>query len=119
MLELLVEHRGAATEGPALVSTGLLRSISSLELHRAITAREVAVELGLAGEPTLRELIQRGPSEWAVVLVDHHRHLTSLVQQVGSRSRVRMQDHEGPTDVVLLPLGAGRMVQRSLREFLA
>ncbi len=120
VLELLVEHLGAATEGPALVSTqGLLRSISSLELHRAITAREVAVELGLAGEPTLQELIQRGPAEWAVVLVDHHRHLTALVQQVGSLSRVRLKDHEGPSEVVLLPLGAGRMVQRSLREFLA
>src|SRR5688500_11635533 len=41
---------GAETEG-------LLRSVSSLELHRAITAREVAADLGLNGEPTLSDLV--------------------------------------------------------------
>ena len=120
VLQLLVEHLEGASEATCALSTeSLLRSISSLELHRAITAREVAVELGLAGEPTLQELIQRGPSEWAVVLVDHHRRLTSLVRQVGSLSRVRLQDHERAGDVVMLPLGSARMVQRSLREFLS
>ncbi len=120
VLELLVAHLGGAAGAASPVSTqGLLRSISSLELHRAITAREVAVELRLAGEPTLQELIEQGPSEWAVVLQDHHRHLRSLVHQVGSFSRVRLQDQQGAGDIVLLPLPTARMIQRSLREFLA
>lgn len=118
---MLVEHLGAAAvEGPAdLTTQGLLRSISSLELHRAITAREVAAEIGLGGEPTLSGLIQQGPPEWAMVLGEHHRSLRSLVHQVGSRSRARVQEREGCSQVVVFPVWAPRMIQRSMREFLA
>jgi hypothetical protein len=59
-------------------SDGLLRSISSLELHRAITAREVAVELGLDGEPTLQDLVERTSGEWAAALAAHRRALQDL-----------------------------------------
>lgn len=121
VLEMLVEHlAAAAVEASAgLTTQGLLRSISSLELHRAITAREVAVELGLGGEPTLSGLIQNGPPEWAGVLGDHQRSLRSLVHQVGSLSRARVQERQGCGQVVLLPVRAPRIIQRSLREFLA
>ena len=121
VLEVLVEHLGAAAVAASagLTTQGLLRSIRSLELHRAITAREVAAELGLIGEPTLSRLIRQGPPEWAVVLGDHHRSLRSLVHQVGSLARARMQEGEGCGQAVLLPVRAPRMIQRSLREFLA
>ncbi len=118
---MLVEHLGATPveASAALTTQGLLRSISSLELHRAITAREVAAEIGLGGEPTLSGLIQQGPPEWAMVLVEQHRSLRSLVHLVGSLSRARVQEREGCSQVVVLPVRAPRMIQRSLREFLA
>ena len=61
---------------------GLLHSISSLELHRAITAREAAVELGLEGEPSLQDIIERSDDEWAAVLGGHRRELQSLSDEV-------------------------------------
>ena len=76
---------------------GLLRTISGLELHRAITAREAGLELGFIGEATLLELARKAPEEWVSVLEGHHRALSDLVADI--------QQHA--------------TVQRSLQEFLA
>ena len=104
----------------------LLRSISSLELHRAITAREVALELGLAGDPTLREMARAAPEEWALILHGHREALVELASQV--------EAHRLPETVVVDITTAasggngngngngsaeGRVaIQRSLLEFL-
>ena len=105
-------------EADEVESDGLLRSISSLELHRAITAREVAVELGLDGEPTLQDLVERTQGEWTAVLADHRRSLQALSDQV--RARLRPEPVREAGNVVTLPVGAaaGRTLQRSLRDFL-
>jgi hypothetical protein len=99
-------------------SDGLLRSISSLELLRAITAREVAVELGLDGEPTLQDLVERTSGEWAAALAAHRRALQDLTAEVKGLLRPVPTRTDG--NVVTLPaVGAGgRAVQRSLRDFL-
>lgn len=94
---------------------GLLDSISSLELHRAITSREVAVEMGLEGEPTLQDLIESAPGEWAAMLATHRRALQTLSDQIQHRLRPAVVHREG--NVVTLP-AAGRSLQRSLRDFL-
>lgn len=115
MLEQLV---GLLDGGAEQVETdGLLRSISSLELHRAITAREVAVELGLDGEPTLQDLVERTAGEWVPVLAGHRRALQDLADQVRNRLRPSPVRTEG--NVVTLPaLDGSRTVPRSLRDFL-
>ena len=113
MLEQLV---GLLRSGADDVETdGLLRSISSLELHRAITAREVAVELGLDGEPTLQDLVERTTGEWVPLLAGHRRALQELSDEVRSLLR---QPASAVGNVVALPVG-GRSLQRSLRDFLS
>jgi hypothetical protein len=99
-------------------SDGLLRSISSLELHRAITAREAALDLGLDGEPTLQDLIERTDGEWAAALAGHRRALQALSDEVRVLLRPSAARVEG--NVVTLAVGpsAGRTLQRSLRDFL-
>src|SRR4051794_41733165 len=84
VLDQLV-HRlrdGDEVDDNEIEADGLLRSISSLELHRAITAREVAVELGLEGEPSLQDLIERSDDEWAMVLGGHRFALLELTDEV-------------------------------------
>ena len=99
-------------------TNGLLHSISSLEVHRAITAREAAVELGLEGEPSLQEIIERSDDEWAAVLSTHRRALQRLSDEVRSLlRRVPASAVEG--NVVTLPTsGRARTLQRSLRDFI-
>lgn len=80
---LVILHAGAhLTE-----CEGLLRSISSLELHRAITAREAAVELGLDGEPTLRDIAAVSDGEWSDVLATHRLALHQLARDTTDRLR--------------------------------
>lgn len=112
MLEQLVGRLRA--DADSVETDGLLRSISSLELHRAITAREVAVELGLDGEPTLQELVERTTGEWVPLLAGHRRALQELSDEVRVLLR---QPVASAGNVVALPVGS-RSVQRSLRDFL-
>lgn len=114
VLEQLVDL--LRTDAEQVETDGLLRSISGLEVHRAITAREVALELGLDGEPTLQELVERTSGEWAGLLASHRRALQELSD--GVRSLLRRPAAVGNGNVIALPVG-GRNLQRSLREFLA
>ncbi|HUP87221.1 MAG TPA: hypothetical protein VM143_16320 [Acidimicrobiales bacterium] len=104
--------------GEAEETDGLLHSISGLELHRAITAREAAVELGLDGEPSLQDLIECADGEWAAVLAGHRRALQALSSEVRALlGRVPIHAIEG--NIYALPPSGGRAVQRSLRDFLS
>ena len=115
LLQLLRDGADLADAG----TDGLLHSISSLELHRAITAREVAVELGLDGEPTLRQLVERSDAEWANVLAAHGRALTTLFGEVRSLlRRVPASSVEGNVVTMPAPGSPGRNLQRSLSDFL-
>jgi hypothetical protein len=115
VLEQLVTalQRDGADDG--VDSAGLLRSISSLELHRAITAREVALELGLDGEPTLQDLIARTGGEWASLLAAHRRALQDLTDEVRRLLRPALAKVDG--NVVTME-ARGRSLQRSLGDFL-
>ena len=97
---------------------GLLHSISSLELHRAITAREAAVDLGLDGEPSLQEIIERSDDEWAAVLAGHRRSLQSLSEEVRPLLRRVPANAVDGHVVTLITAGKRRSLQRSLGEFL-
>jgi sarcosine oxidase gamma subunit len=93
----------------------LLRSISSLELHRAITAREVALELGLDGDPTLRDVVEAAPDEWAIILAGHREALVELA----SRVEARRLPATVTADLDLRERADGQVaIQRSLLEFL-
>ena len=86
--------------------------------RRAITAREAALDLGLDGEPTLQDLIERTDGEWAAALAGHRRALQALSDEVRVLLRPSAARVEG--NVVTLAVGpsAGRTLQRSLRDFL-
>jgi hypothetical protein len=102
-----------------LEAEGLLRSISSLELHRAITAREVALEIGLEGEPSLQDLIERSDDEWATLLAGHRLALRELTDEVRRLlRRVPAAAVDGNVIALPAPGTTGRTLQRSLRDFL-
>lgn len=110
-------------EHTELDEVGLYQSISALELHRAIAAREAAVELGVDGEPTLRQLVDAAPLGWADVLASHRRALIDLTQEVAHLVRGPVVDlsevngHDHP-DAFPIPGVRRNGIQRSLREFL-
>ena len=92
---------------------GLFRSLSSLELHRAILAREAGVELGLDGEPTLANLVACGPGDWTEVLDGHLQALRRLASEVNGRlARPEPVDGNGVVRT------QRQSLQRSLQEFL-
>lgn len=90
----------------------LLRSISSLELHRAITAREAALELGLSGDSTLDEIAAGAPREWSSILAGHARALRALTSELVRLS----EDGAFVGSDGAVPSG---VLQRSLRDFLS
>jgi hypothetical protein len=99
---LVILHAGAEV----VECEGLLRSISSLELHRAITTREVAIELGLDGEQSLDDLATASHGEWAEMLASHREELHRLAADVTAM----LADRD---------TGSRLGLQRSLVEFLA
>ena len=102
------------------VCDGLYRSISALELHRAISAREAALELLVDGDPTLIDLADAAPPGWSDVLQSHRRALVDLITEVGHLARRPIVDVRGRSadDVDLRGNGVRRLgVQRSLRDF--
>ena len=118
-LDRLADHLVAGD--PDDEADGLYQSISALELHRAIAAREAAVEMGVEGEPTLERLVDAAPLGWADVLASHRRALSDLTNEVTHLVRRPAGDadvepaHAPPLRPTLRRSG----VQRSLREFLA
>ncbi len=118
VLHLLADSLGGGLAASSPTATELLRSISSLELHRAIVSRELALELGLDCDPTLQVLSERVPAEWKPALHAHRRALRSLAHQVQAIWRSPLKVDEGAT-MVVLPVTQTPMIQRSLREFLA
>jgi hypothetical protein len=117
--QLLVRLREEDATAMDVEADGLLRSISSLELHRAITAREVALELGLEGEPSLQDLIERSDDEWATLLAGHRLALRELSEEVRRLlRRVPAAAVEGNVIALPEPGTPGRILQRSLRDFL-
>jgi hypothetical protein len=100
-------------------TSGLLHSISSLEVHRAITAREVALELGLDGEPSLQDIIERSDDEWAAALAYHRRALQAASDEVRAMLRRVPASAIDGNVVTLLTAGKRRSLQRSLTEFIA
>ena len=99
-----------------------LRSLSSLELHRAILVREVAAEHSVAGEPSLPDLIQGVTPEWAAVLAGHRRALHGLVSQVdGALAGMELPNgfDGAQPDLGTRAVRTRLAVQRSLLDFLA
>lgn len=117
--QLLAVLRGDLESDAEVETDGLLHSISGLELHRAITAREAAVELDLDGEPSLQDIIERADDEWAAVLAGHRRSLQSLSDDVRTLlRRVPVTTSVDGNVVTLITAGKRRSLQRSLGEFL-
>lgn len=94
----------------------LRTGIANLEVHRAIATRDLALEMGLTGEPTLQELVVMAPEEWAPVLATQRRALTELTEELRALSRPAPAPAE--RNIITMPAN-GPGVHRSLRDFLA
>lgn len=98
-----------------------LRSLGSLELHRAILTREVAADHQLTGEPVLDDLLPHLAPEWQAMLAGHRRALRSLVADVDEALHevvfpLRIDD--GGVHGTARAAQARAAVQRSLVDFL-
>lgn len=91
------------------------------ELIRAVQASAVATELGLAGEPTLREITEAAPSPWGEVLREHHLALLGLSGQVAELADFLRDELAASSrgineflDAVLAPMRAARDAELGL-----
>lgn len=98
-----------------------LRTLSSLELHRAILTREVVTEHRIGGEPSMPDLIGGVAPEWSAVLAGHRRALLSLISEVdGLLGDASIQERLGALDGEAgdHAVRTRPAVQRSLVDFL-
>lgn len=107
---------------PDVAAEPIYRSISALELHRAVMVRDVALELTVDGEPTLRMLARAAPPGWSEVLSAHRRALVDLANEV---TRLAKRPFLDLSDTARLESGEFGVtgvrrfgIQRSLRDFL-
>ncbi len=110
VLDLVVRR----LEGGVADWQALMRSIGSLELHRAITAREAALELGVSGDASLEAIARAAPREWSSILAGHARALRALLAEIVRLSEQRERVASGAAGRI-----SGSVVQRSLRDFLS
>ena len=60
----------------------VLEAIGQVELLRATEVTEVARELGLPGDVSLRELIGRTPEPWSTILAEHRKKFLEITAAV-------------------------------------
>jgi hypothetical protein len=61
---------------------GVLRTIRETEILRSVVADEVAADLGLDHNPSLRALAEAVDEPWRSILLDHHEAFTGLTREV-------------------------------------
>ncbi len=105
--------RAASDDADLGECSDILRSLGGVELHRAITAREAARELGVSADATLRVLADGAPAPWPAVLGAHRGALLALAAAVAA---VRRCD---PIDLREAPSSVAFEIPRSLAEFLS
>jgi len=126
----VLEQLAGSLGDDAHEAAAVAHALRSLELHRAITVREAAVELQIAGDSTLRTLIASAPPAWAAVLDDHHRGLTETAERIRGIARAGADSASiggadvaamGGRDSNVVALAGVRnaLLPRSLRDFLA
>jgi sulfate adenylyltransferase subunit 1 (EFTu-like GTPase family) len=60
----------------------VLEEIKRVEVERAIAVTASAIELGLTGTPSLRELAEVAPTPWDHIFGEHRRGLLTLAQEI-------------------------------------
>ena len=62
----------------------VLETIRETEILRAVAADEVAADLGLAHNPSLRSLAESVDEPWHSLLLDHHETFTALTHEIAA-----------------------------------
>ena len=62
----------------------VLDTIRETEILRAVAAEEVAAELGLTANPSLRALADAVAEPWHTLLLDHHEAFTAATREIGA-----------------------------------
>jgi hypothetical protein len=65
----------------------VLAELKAVELERGIQVQALADLLGLDSEPTLLDLAETAPDEWAGILGDHRRALIALAREADRSAR--------------------------------
>jgi hypothetical protein len=88
----------------------VLERIGQIELERAVSFCEAARDLGLARDPSLRDLATRAPEPWGYVLDEHHGAfvvLATRIQQSADSNRELTAAAHRATEAVLAGLSGG------------
>jgi hypothetical protein len=64
----------------------VLDQLRTLEVERAAATEQIAGRLGLAGNPSLRQLAEAAPAPWSELYAKHHENLLTLVTELRSLS---------------------------------
>jgi hypothetical protein len=73
----------------------VLDQLRTLELERAAATEAIAVKLGLAANPSLRQLAEAAPAPWNDLFGKHHEALLVLVTELRSLSDANRELIEG------------------------
>jgi nucleotidyltransferase/DNA polymerase involved in DNA repair len=89
----------------------VLERVAEVELERAVAFDRAAVGLGLAPDPSLRDLAACAPEPWGYVLEEHHAafvQLATRIQQSAESNRELTVAAQRATEAVLAGLAGGR-----------
>lgn len=89
----------------------VLERVAEVELERAVEFDRAAASLGLAPDPSLRDLAASAPEPWGYVLEEHHAAfvlLATRIQQSAESNRELTVAAQRATEAVLAGLAGGR-----------
>ncbi len=73
----------------------VLDQLRSIEVERAAATEQIATNLGLGSNPSLRQLADAAPSPWDDLYAKHHESLLALVTELRGLSDVNRELIEG------------------------
>ncbi len=73
----------------------VLDQLRTLEVERSAATEQIASRLGLAGNPSLRQLAEAAPAPWSDLYAKHHENLLTLVTELRSLSDANRELIEG------------------------
>jgi len=73
----------------------VLDQLRTLEVERSAATEQIAARLGLAGNPSLRQLAEAAPAPWSDLYTKHHENLLTLVTELRSLSDANRELVEG------------------------
>ncbi|WP_448614115.1 flagellar protein FlgN [Modestobacter sp. URMC 112] len=78
----------------------VLEQLRTLEVERAAATEQIGIRLGLAGNPSLRQLAEAAPAPWSELYVRHQESLLTLVTELRALSDANKELIEGGLNAI-------------------